>query len=240
MESGRTVSETQSLIVAIDGPSGSGKSTISKRVAADFDLAYLDTGAMYRAATWWCLHQGIDLTDTDAVKREVQNLDLRIGTNPRNPTFAVGDHDVTAAIRATEISTHVSKVATNLPARAVLQDWQRHAIATESAPGGFSEGRGIVAEGRDVTTVIAPDARVRILLLADEQARLARRAKELHGESDAKAIEATRDQVLRRDADDGTVSNFTTAADGVHTVDTSNLSLDQAIATVHQLVQEAR
>ncbi|TDE88128.1 (d)CMP kinase [Occultella glacieicola] len=227
------------LVVAIDGPSGTGKSTISRRVAADFGLAYLDTGAMYRAAAWWCVREGIDLADTAAVAAQVRELPLEIGTDPREPSFAVGGEDVSVVIRSTEISTLVSAVATNLDVRAELQDRQRAAIAAERGPGGFSGGRGIVAEGRDITTVVAPEAQVRILLLADETARLARRAKELHGTVDDAALEATRDQVVRRDADDSTVSNFTTAADGVITVDTSAMTLEESVDTVRTLVSRA-
>ena len=228
------------LVVAIDGPSGTGKSTIAKRVAACKGLAYLDTGAMYRALTWWCLHQGIDLADADAVADAARTMPLRVGTDPREPTFAVGDHDVTADIRTSRISTQVSAVATNLAVRAELQHRQRQQIAAETVPGGHSKGRGIVAEGRDITTVVAPDAPVRILLVADEQIRLARRSNELHGRADAQALEATRDQVLRRDAQDSAVSNFTTAADGVITVDTSMMDVDQAVAAVVELVEAAR
>ena len=228
------------LVVAIDGPSGTGKSTIAKRVAQREGLAYLDTGAMYRAVTWWCLQQGIDLADTDAVAEAARTMPLRVGTDPREPTFAVGDHDVTAEIRTSRISTQVSAVATNLAVRAHLQERQRQEIAAETTPGGRSQGRGIVAEGRDITTVVAPDAQVRILLVADEQVRLARRSAELHGRADARALAATRDQVLRRDAQDGTVSNFTTAADGVITVDTSMMDVEQAVAAVVELVEAAR
>lgn len=230
----------QPIVVAIDGPSGTGKSTISRRVATDLELAYLDTGAMYRAATWWCIRRGIELTDTAAVAAEIAALPLQMGTDPRAPTFIVGGEDVSVVIRSTEISTEVSKVATNLAVRAELQRRQREDIAAETRPGGFSDGRGIIAEGRDITTVVAPEAQVRILLLADERARLARRARELHGSQDEAALEATRDQVLRRDADDSTVSNFTTAADGVITVDTSMLTLDESVATVRDVVEAAR
>ncbi|CAM3383480.1 (d)CMP kinase [Occultella aeris] len=227
------------LVVAIDGPSGTGKSTISRRIAAEFGLAYLDTGAMYRAAAWWCVREGIDLADTAAVAAQVRELPLQIGTDPREPSFAVGGEDVSVVIRSTEISTMVSAVATNLDVRAQLQDRQRAAIAAEQRPDGFSGGRGIVAEGRDITTVVAPDAQVRILLLADEAARLARRARELHGTTDSAALEATRDQVVRRDADDSTVSNFTTAADGVLTVDTSTMTLEESVDTVRGIVTRA-
>lgn len=232
MAGGRAVT---GIVVAIDGPSGSGKSTISKRLAAGRGLAYLDTGAMYRAATWWCVHEQIDLTDQDAVATAVREMPLELGLDPQEPTFTVAGTDVAAAIRSTEISTAVSTVATNMAVRAELQRRQRDIVASETR-GGFSQGRGVVAEGRDVTTVVAPQAQVRILLLADEQARLQRRAKELHGTTDTDALEATRDQVVRRDADDSTVSNFTTAADGVVTVDTSALTLQEALAAVQDVV----
>jgi len=228
------------LIVAIDGPSGTGKSTISRLVAQNQGLAYLDTGAMYRALTWWCLHQGIDLSDHEAVADGAAIMPLRINTDPANPTFAVGDHDITGDIRSERISTRVSEVATNLKVRPLLQEQQRRAIEAEVMPGGFSQGRGIVAEGRDITTVVAPQAQVRVLLVADEHVRLARRSNELHGRADAQALAATRDQVVRRDAQDGTVSNFTTAAAGVSTVDTSQMTVDQAVAAVLELVEAAR
>lgn len=221
-------------VVAIDGPSGSGKSTISRRVAAQLGMAYLDTGAMYRAAAWWCVRDGIDLADTAAVARAVHELPLEMVTDPRNPGIAVGGEDVSVVIRSTEISTVVSAVATNLEVRAELRRRQR-AIIDESRSAG-----GIVAEGRDITTVVAPDADVRILLVASEQARLARRAREIHGADDEGAIEATRDQVLRRDADDSTVSSFQVAADGVVTVDSSELTLDETVDAVQGLIETAR
>lgn len=215
-------------IVAIDGPSGSGKSTISRRLAEELQMAYLDTGAMYRAAAWWCVNQMVDLADEDAVLALVETIPWRISTDPRNPRFIVDDIDVTTAIRTTEISTVVSKVATNLAVRAWMKEQQRHII--RSAP------QGIIAEGRDITTVVAPDAQVRILLIADEDARLARRAKELHGTTDEESLSATADQVLRRDTDDSTVSNFTVAADGVITVDSTHLSLEETIDTVRSII----
>ncbi len=225
------------LVIAIDGPSGSGKSTISRRLAADLGLAYLDTGAMYRAATWWCLDQGVPLADADAVAEAVATMPLEMVMDPASPAVRVGHTDVTAAIRSTEIATAVSAVATNLPVRAVLRDLQRGLIDVE-ANGGSSGGRGIVAEGRDITTVVAPDAHVRILLTASEHARLARRAREVHGVDDPGALAATADQVLRRDRDDSTVATFHVAADGVVTLDSSHLSLEETIQAAHRLVQE--
>jgi CMP/dCMP kinase len=129
------------------------------------------------------------------------------------------------------VSTAVSAVATNLGVRPVLQQLQRDLMARIADRTG-----GVVAEGRDITTVVAPDARVRVLLTASEEARLRRRSAELHGTSDASAVAATRDQVVRRDRDDSTVSTFTEAADGVVLVDTSELDLDASIEAVLDVV----
>jgi CMP/dCMP kinase len=227
---------TGPLTVAIDGPSGSGKSSVSKGVARRLGLAYLDTGAMYRAATWWCLHRGEDLTDQAAVAHAVRVMPLVMGLDPAAPAVHVDGQDVGEEIRTTEISTAVSAVATNLDVRAELRRLQRAVVEAERLAGGFSGGRGVVAEGRDITTVVAPDADVRVLLTASEEARLARRSLDVHGTADAAAVEATRDQVLRRDRDDSTVSQFQQAADGVVTVDSSDLDLAQTVDAVLTVV----
>jgi cytidylate kinase len=217
-----------SLVVAIDGPSGSGKSTVARRVAEALGLRYLDTGAMYRALTWWVLEQGVELGDRARVAELARDLPLEVGTDPRRPTVRVGDVDVADAIRETRISTAVSAVATNLGVRAELVARQR-AIAAAG---------GVVIEGRDITTVVAPEAPVRVLLTASETTRLHRRARDMHGAADAAALAATRDQVLRRDADDAAVAHFLAAADGVDVVDSSELSLDQTVAAVLDLVEK--
>lgn len=226
------------LVIAIDGPSGSGKSSVSRAVADRLGLAYLDTGAMYRAATWWCLDQSIELVDSEAVASAVTAMPLVMGIDPTAPSIHVGQVDVAEPIRTTEISAAVSAVATNLEVRAEMRRLQREVINTERDAGGFSDGRGIVAEGRDITTVVAPDADVRILLTASEEARLARRALEIHGEAGRAQVEATRDQVLRRDSDDATVSSFHVAADGVATVDSSALTFDQTIDAVLAVIDQ--
>jgi len=248
MESGELSAQTtgvpahsrrpHALVIAIDGPSGSGKSSVSREVATRLGLAYLDTGAMYRAATWWCLHEGVPLTDTAAVAALVRGFPLEIGLDPAAPSVRVDGVDVDAAIRETAISSAVSAVATNLEVRAELGRLQREAIAAERVPSSFSGGRGVVAEGRDITTVIALDADVRILLTASEEARLARRALDVHGTDDAAAVRATRDQVLRRDADDSTVAAFRVASDGVATVDSSELDFEQTVQAVLDVVTE--
>jgi cytidylate kinase len=212
--------------VAIDGPSGSGKSSVARGVAARLGLRYVDTGAMYRALTWWALEQGVDLADVDRVAELVLDLPLRLGTDPHDPQVLVDGRDVGREIREARISEVVSAVATNLGVRAELVRRQRELAA---------EGN-VVVEGRDITTVVAPDADVRVLLTASETARLARRALEVHGSDDPDAVEATRDQVVRRDKDDSTVATFTEAADGVTVVDSSHLTLEQTVDAVLALV----
>lgn len=219
------------LVVAIDGPSGSGKSSVSRAVARTLGVGFLDTGAMYRAVAWWCLEQGIDLDDQAVVAGAAHAMPLRLTTDPDSPSVVVGESDVSAAIRQSRISERVSQVATNLAVREILVRRQRELISETVARTG-----GCVAEGRDITTVVAPDADVRVLLTASVEVRLARRATELHGEADHDAVEATRDQIVRRDRDDGTVADFLTAADGVVTVDTSDLDFDGSVAAVLQVV----
>jgi len=218
------------LVIAIDGPSGSGKSSVSKEVARRLGLAYLDTGAMYRAATLWAQRSVGDLTDQPAVAAAVDEMPLGIGLDPDQPVFELDDVDVSEAIRTTEVSTEVSKVATNLDVRAILRQMQREII--EAAE------EGIVAEGRDITTVVAPDADVRILLTASEEARLRRRSLDVHGSATDSDVEATRDQVLRRDRDDSTVMEFQVAADGVVTVDSSDLDFEQTVQAVLAVVTQ--
>lgn len=216
-------------VIAVDGPSGSGKSTVCRRVAARLGLRFLDTGAMYRAVTWAALQRGIDLADRAAIAELAHGLRIELSTDPEVARLLVDGVDATTAIRQTVVSEAVSAVSTNLEVRAELVARQRAIIA---------EGR-VVAEGRDITTVVAPDADVRILLTADENSRLARRARELHGTDDDAAISATRDQVVRRDTQDSTVVEFRTAADGVIELDTSTMDLNEVVAAVLELTERA-
>jgi cytidylate kinase len=222
------------LVVAIDGPSGSGKSTVSRIVASRLALDYLDTGAMYRAVCWACLERGVDLADEAAVTDVARGLELEMGTDPDGTFVRVDGRDVGRDIRATRVSAVVSTVAANQGVRAELRRRQRDLIA-EARKG---QRGGVVAEGRDITTVVAPDADVRILLTASESARLARRAREVHGSDDAPALAATRDQVVRRDADDSRVAQFLDAADGVVRLDSSGLTLEETVDTVVAVIAE--
>ena len=221
------------IVIAIDGPAGTGKSTVSREVARRLKLAYFDTGATYRVGTLYCLREGVDLGSEADVAAMVETMNVELRLDPANPRVILDGEDVSALIRSDSVALTVSRVATNLEARNILGHMQRDVIAAERE-GGFSEGRGIVAEGRDITTVIAPDAPVRILLTADEEIRVARRAGE---GADAATV---REAVLGRDAKDATVVNFHTAADGVHSIDTSDLTIDEVANAVIALAEAAQ
>ena len=216
----------QSLVIAIDGPSGSGKSTTARMLADQLQLGYLDTGAMYRAVAWEFLRSGGAAEDSDAILQVPREADVRISTHPDAPLVTVNGHDVTAAIREPQVSASVSVVATNTDVRRILTKKMREIIAAHH--------RRIVVEGRDITTVVAPDADVRILLVADPEARVARRAAELGDSVDKHAVT---DQVIRRDRDDSTVSNFTDATEGVVVIDSTFQMPDQVVQHILDLVE---
>jgi CMP/dCMP kinase len=217
------------LVVAVDGPSGSGKSSVSKQVARSLGARYLDTGAMYRAAAWHCVHEGVDLEDADAVTEAVRTMELTQSTDPDTEHVAVGGHDVTEAIRTPAVTAVVSQVAGVIPVRQILQARQREQI--ERA------GR-IVAEGRDVTTVVAPDAEARVLLTASEQVRMARRSGQLTAAASGVDAETLTAQVAGRDRTDSAHSSFERPAEGVALVDSSELDFDQTVAAVLAAVQQ--
>lgn len=216
-------------VVAIDGPAGSGKSTVSREVARRLGWQLLDTGSVYRAITWFGLQRGADLDDARAIIALMPAfLDAwRLSLDPDESWVRVGDDDITGDIRTTEISANVSKVARIIPVREAVNERFRKLLFGSAAA-------GIVAEGRDITTVVAPDANVRILLTADETERIRRRQAELAGD-DAAAVAAT---VAARDARDSQVVNFTSAADGVTVVDSTHLDLDAVIDAVLELIRE--
>ncbi|GAA4764512.1 (d)CMP kinase [Citricoccus nitrophenolicus] len=210
------------LVVAVDGPSGSGKSSVSREIARRLGAVYLDTGAMYRAVAWHCQHQGV-LDDPEAVVAAVQDIDLVLSVDPDLERVVVGTEDITEAIREPGISAVVSVVATNRAVRELLVARQRAEIESH---------RRIVAEGRDITTVVAPDADARILLTASAEARTARRSAQMGGTVEAGALA---EQVSGRDAKDSTVVDFMTPADGVGLVDSTELDLP---ATIEAMLAE--
>jgi CMP/dCMP kinase len=213
-------------VVAIDGPAGSGKSSVSRASARVLGFDYQDTGAAYRALAWSCIADGVDLTDAEQVIAALPDFDYAIGLDPDNYFVRVDDNDVTREIREPEVSAAVTFVARIPEVRAALVELFRATISSSEKP-------GIIVEGRDITTVVAPDASVRILLTASEQVRIGRRSAELQGES----AESTARQLSSRDAQDSKVVDFLNAADGVTTLDSTDLDFDQTVAAVVALVR---
>ena len=215
----------ETLVVAIDGPSGSGKSTVARGVAATLGLRYLDTGAMYRAITWLALHREIPLTDGEALTHLADTAALEVSTGPEPVSIKAEGTDVTAAIRGADVTAAVSTVSAVPGVRAAMVRRQREAIG---------DG-GIVVEGRDIGTTVAPDASVKVFLTADESARAHRRARET-----AAAVAETRDALAQRDRlDAGRAASPLTQAPDAVVVDSSHLSADEVIAEVVGLARSA-
>lgn len=210
-------------VIAVDGPSGSGKSSTARGVARKLGLRYLDTGAMYRALTWALLDAGVDVRDEAAVEDVASSFELESGTDPDEPTISVSGVDVSGPIRAHDVTGAVSHVAKVPAVRSHLVAQQREAI--EQSP-------GIVVEGRDIGTVVAPDATMKIFLVADTTARASRRALEVDAE-----VEATAASLEARDVIDSTrtTSPLTQAEDAV-VVDSTHLTLDEVVDHICDLV----
>ncbi|MCI6532291.1 MAG: bifunctional cytidylate kinase/GTPase Der [Bifidobacterium animalis] len=227
--------------VAIDGPAGVGKSSSSKALADYFGFAYLDTGAMYRACTWWCLERGVDLDADHVDEQQVTEIvaafftdgHFDISVDPQHPGVFADDVDISEQIRSQEVSSHVSRLAAIIPVRNVLIAAQRAYIAAQSADDSFSHGRGVVAEGRDITDVVEPGAEVRILLTAREEVRQARRNKQ------EQTGGVGSDDVAKRDAADSKVTHFTEASDGVTTIDNSDIDFGETLDLMIGLVDDA-
>ncbi len=218
------------MIVAIDGPSGTGKSSTSKAVAAKLGLSYLDTGAQYRAITWWMLSNGVDVSDTEAVANASAKPVIVSGTEPVGPTITVDGEDASGPIRTQEVTAAVSAVSAVPEVRTRLVGLQRAAAA--AAPD------GIVVEGRDIGTTVLPDATLKIFLTASAEARASRRSGELKG---AQSVQATQDALVKRDAaDSGRKTSPLAKADDAIEVDTTDLSLDQVIECIVTLIEEKR
>jgi cytidylate kinase len=224
------VNTVNPVIVAIDGPSGTGKSSTSRAVAEKLGLRYLDTGAQYRAITWWMLSNGVDVNDPVAVADQAGKPSIVSGTDPLAPAITVDGLDAAAPIRTHEVTAAVSAVSAVPEVRTRLVELQRAAAA--AAP------EGIVVEGRDIGTTVLPGATVKIFLTASAEARAARRSGELNG---AVTVADTQAALIRRDTLDSsrTTSPLAKAADAVE-VDTTELTLTQVIECIVTLVEEKR
>jgi cytidylate kinase len=216
---------SSTVVVAIDGTSGSGKSSTSRGVATRLGLRYLDTGAQFRAMTWWMLQQGVDVRDADAVAARCHEPVIESGTDPAAPTISVDGTDVAEAIRSAEVTAAVSHVSVVPEVRARLLRLQRDLIG---------DG-GIVVEGRDIGSVVWPQAEVKVFLAADASARAARRIAEHAHLGDVATAEAglrERDQI-----DSGRATAPLTMAEGAVFIDTTDLTLNEVIDQVVRLVQ---
>ena len=209
------------FVIAIDGPAGAGKSTVARAVAAELGLDYLDTGAMYRAVTFAVLRRGVPVTDTVEVARLATVIDLEM-----TPTTVVVDGvDATAAIRGREVTDAVSAVAANQAVRTVLVDRQRAWVA---------ERGGGVVEGRDIASVVFPDAALKLFVTASPRVRAQRRVAETGG--DVREVEAS---IIERDRRDSTrdSSPLLVATDAVE-IDTSELAISDVVAEVVRMAVE--
>jgi cytidylate kinase len=216
-----------SMVIAMDGTAGSGKSSASRGVAKALGLRYLDTGAMYRAMTWQMLLDGIDVQDPAAVARRAETVVIESGTDPAHPTIRLNSGDVSREIRTGEVNAAVSPVSAVPRVRELLVDQQRRTIG---------EG-GIVVEGRDIGTVVAPDAALKMYLSAHPSARARRRAAELAADQ-KRDLEHVEKSLVRRDAYDSTRATAPlAAAEDAVVLDTTDLTLDQVIARIVDLAR---
>ena len=222
-------------MIAVDGPAGSGKSSVCRQVADRLGLRYLDTGAMYRAMTWAMLDAGVDVDDPRAVIGAIDAVSIISGTDPLAPTIHVGDIDVAGPIRGDEVTGAVSAVSAVPAVRERLVEIQRREVSDATAA-----GAGIVVEGRDITTVVLPDADLKVFVTADAAERARRRAaQDEQLGKDTVDVEQTRTALLERDAKDSgrETSPLSVAPDAV-VVDTTRMTLDEVVNHVVALVDE--
>ncbi len=220
-------------VVALDGPSGTGKTTVARKLAGRLSARYLDTGAMYRVVTLAALRAGIDLADEHAVGAFAHDVDFSLGTDPERPDVRLAGEDVAAEIRGPEVTGAVSPVSAVAQVREVLVARQRRMIADAVEDDG-----GIVVEGRDIGTTVAPDAPLKVYLTASAEVRAARRNTQDSAAGRASSVESARESVERRDRIDSTraASPLRAAGDAVQ-VDTSELTIDQVIVALAELAR---
>lgn len=208
------------LVIAIDGPSGSGKSSVSRAVATELGLDYLDTGSMYRAMTWYLQDLGIDITDPQSVVSAAKSEVIQPSIDPSEPGIRVSGKDVSVEIRGPEVTQGVSAVSAVPAVRELMVALQREIAANSKS--------GIVVEGRDICAVVLPDAPVKLFITADPQARANRRAKETGHE-----VSATINDLAKRDLADSTrAASPLEVAPGARVIDTTHMELSEVIAQV--------
>lgn len=218
-------------VIAIDGPAGSGKSSVSRQVAKRLQWIMLDTGAMYRAITWAILDQQISLEDSESIGRAATNSEITIHTDPDNSQVFVGVHDVTQEIRSPEVTAAVSAVSALAPVRSRLVDLQRSTVSHAE--------HGVVIEGRDIGTVVLPDARLKVFLTADPRVRAQRRGGEMGQDLSSRSLDHMEATIRERDAKDSgrEISPLKAASDAIE-IDTSDLTQEQVVERIVQLARE--
>jgi cytidylate kinase len=221
-------------VVALDGPSGTGKSTVARSLAARLGASYLDTGAMYRAVTLAALRAGADPDDPARVIPIAEAIDLEVGTDPAHPTVLVGGEDVAREIRGKPVTLAVSAVSAIPRVRELLVARQRAIIERVRAEGG-----GIVVEGRDIGTVVAPDAALKVFLTASSDARAQRRSRQDAADGRKSTMDETRQDVDRRDRlDSSRAASPLRAADDAVRLDTTELDLPAVLDRLMSIVAE--
>lgn len=216
------------IAVAIDGPAGAGKSTIARAAAAQLGFVYVDTGALYRTIGLAVCRRGIDGTDTAGIVRTLPDIRVELTYHDGAQHVLLDGEDVSDAIRTPQISVYASQVSVVPEVRAYLLDLQRGMARTQS----------VIMDGRDIGTVILPDARVKIFLTASPQKRAARRCAELREKGQMVTLDDVLADMTRRDAQDEgrAVAPLKQAADAVR-VDTSDLTLEQSIEAVLRVIR---
>jgi len=217
------------LIVAIDGPAGAGKSTVARMVARRLGLLFLDTGAMYRAVTWKALSQGIALDDETAMTRLARESLVELLPGDDGDRVRIDGQDVTEAIRSPEVTRNVSQVAAHAGLREVLVERQRE----------LGKRGNVIAEGRDIGTVVFPQATVKIFLVASPMERARRRAKDLQAMGQVVNLDELAAEIARRDAHDSNraVSPLKAAPDAIR-LDTDTLTREQVVDRILAIAQE--
>lgn len=218
----------KNIQIALDGPAGAGKSTIAKQLAAQLDYVYIDTGAMYRAVTLAALEQNLNLEDGQALGELMKSLDLRLTPGDQGQRVFIGEREVTEAIRTNEVTNNVSFVARQAEVRTALVVAQRK----------LAEHGGIVMDGRDIGTVVLPNAELKVFLTASVEERASRRHREniARGmDSDLPSLQA--DIALRDKRDsERTVSPLKKAEDAIY-LDTTEMNIDQVVTRLTELVE---
>jgi len=214
------------IVIAIDGPAGAGKSTVSKALASDLGLSYLDTGAMYRALALKVLRTGMSLDDGDAAAALMDETLIRFGSGTPQPVF-LDDEDVTNLIRTPEVSEAASTISAHAPVRKALVALQQKLVATG----------GVILEGRDATTVIAPNADIKVFLTASLEERAKRRTLEFEGKGESINFRDVRQQIQLRDHRDITRDDSPlTVAPDAHIIESGGVPVDLVIAQIKSLI----